>query len=260
MTRRGRGDAPYVADWRALPDEILVHVCRFGQAPCLTTIVCVCQTWAGAAARDAESLWQQFALARFPRLRAIVAASTGATPSYRLLYQRQLQAEKHKRCEDLRDVLFTVEIDVDDQHLMRWTGRADRVADHYILLSPWAISEVAQRKSLLEAMRFHSFYLQPEGHVVECRIFATRDFRTVLTYVGMLEDIGDDVLYFEERPTESLPESAKRPQLWPAVDLPDPNDEAGVSEPCTMRIHVVDDDENELLFDDIVLYVHTLFS
>merc|ERR1712070_1103427 len=109
------------------------------------------------------------------------------------------------------------------------------------------MGEVVQRKWLLEAVRNFD---DASRALVECRIFVTRDFRTVLTYVGMCE-CGADVLFFEERPTKCLPESSKRPQIWPAVDLPDPDDVDPTCEFYSLRIHLDDDNANQMPSDSI---------
>jgi len=78
-----------------LPAELVVHMAKSScTAPLLTTISALCHSWRAAIAPEGEVLWQMATIARFPRVKAILAAAPSAL-SWLEIYQLQLRSEKH---------------------------------------------------------------------------------------------------------------------------------------------------------------------
>ena len=130
VTRRGR------AALVALPADLLAHVARMScSARLLILMQSVSRAWREAVLAVHEELWRLAVLTKFPRVRALLAASPQLDGvSFRDVYRSQLKAQRlppqpvdwrrspPKPTCKLNDFVFTLELKSGDA-LLSWTGQ-----------------------------------------------------------------------------------------------------------------------------------------
>ena len=84
---------PHGAPLPELPSELVVSIVRAGKdGVFLVKMLRVCKAWRRAITAESASLWREAALARYPRLHAVLAVSP-QPPCFRSLYRSQLTAD-----------------------------------------------------------------------------------------------------------------------------------------------------------------------
>lgn len=211
--------------WAFLPDDLLFRFAGFGDAQRLCVLLGTCRAWRVSLLARCEDLWRAFALARFPRLKALLAASTQPPDSFCALYRNQLMAEGRIPTPvprfDFSSLIFTVEIDYKDEPVLEWVGKAPcdvRVSDGCFELDiSWSSDNPVRLQRQLEAIYTASPVRTSE--VVRIRIFVTRELRTTCLYSGAaLDCIQDDVL--QAIAVRNATSSHVQCLMGPAIDLP----------------------------------------
>lgn len=177
------------SSWSDLPDDNVVTIARECNAPTLLLCESLCSGWRVALRRaklDLEEVWKALALARFPRLDAVLRLSSGPPPSYRVLFRNQLEAERSHAAQEaeqkttLDDFIFSVELRHGTEVEGRWTGTINSVdgSENAVLADG--------SKPRLWTEGSEPRWIDPEGEPVsrhiQLMVFVTHKFHTIKIY------------------------------------------------------------------------------
>ena len=120
---------PHGAHVPELPPELVVSVVRASKTGVvLVKMLQVCKAWRRAITAESASLWREVALARYPRLRAVLTIAQAQPPCFRSLYRSQLAADRStyslaNQSPTLDAYVLTAELQVQDG---AWTATGSR--------------------------------------------------------------------------------------------------------------------------------------
>ena len=120
---------PQRAPLPELPSELVVSIVRARKTGVvLVKMLRVCKAWRRALTAELASLWREVALARYPRLRAVLTIAQAQPPCFRSLYRSQLTADRStyslaNQSPTLGAYVLTAELQVQDG---AWTATGSR--------------------------------------------------------------------------------------------------------------------------------------
>ena len=231
VTRRG------LAARVALPADLLAHVARMScSARLLILMQSVSRAWREAVLAVHEELWKLAVLTKFPRVKALLAASPQSDEiSFRDIYRSQSKAERlppqpvewrrspPKPTCKLNDFVFTLELKSGDALLswtgqLRWTSSAETTFRNTSKAPLWQAGAPCPLSTIVQR-----WVADPNGAAeVHLSVFVTSRMRTVrIMHERKLARLGGttSILNLVRNGRAELP--IKHDTSWMLLDGPD---------------------------------------